>query len=238
MLGLGLGLGLGSGRAGNSLPSPAFTLRADSGITKDGSDLVSAWAPSVGSGSVIQPASGSQPTWISSDAGFNNHPVVSFDGSTDYIFGAFSSAIASGSFTIIAVASLAAGMFIIDGIDGTNRGAIYNNSGPITSYLASAAANLSSGVTAVATGAHVIAAKFGSGANESSIAVDQATAQATATGGAAGLAGLTLGAQYAAVALGQTKIAEVRVYAVDLSASERLAIMQELGTRYGVTVGA
>jgi len=58
-----------------------FWVRADSGVTKDGSDLVSSWtnlAP--GGGEVTQSATERQPLWVSN--GINGKPVLRFNGTS------------------------------------------------------------------------------------------------------------------------------------------------------------
>jgi len=52
------------------------------GLAKDGGELVSRWfnlhGPDVTASGTLRP------TWVASDAGFNNQPVLTFDGATDY----------------------------------------------------------------------------------------------------------------------------------------------------------
>lgn len=57
-------------------------LKADMGITKDGSNLVSQWADQSGNANhAIQASSSAQPLWVTN--GFNGKPIVRFDGSND-----------------------------------------------------------------------------------------------------------------------------------------------------------
>jgi hypothetical protein len=235
MLGLGLGLTFRPAGASVTVPDPSITFRADTGVTKDGSNNVTAWASLTAVDSL---PNSSGPTWIANDAGFNNQPVVSFDGVSDYIFGPLTSTIASASpFTIIVAASCVSGA-VLDSNDA-NRVRIGATGGStIGSQLIDGAATLDSGV-AIGASARVIAATFGPIPSLNSIAVDQGTVQASSTtSGSSGLASLILGATSGAGAIGVTKIAEVRIYAVALSAAQRLSAMQSMGTRYGVTVGA
>lgn len=231
---LGLGLGLTARQVGGvAVPDPVFWLRADSGITKDGSNNVSAWASRVGTDSLPV---GSSPLWVASDAAFNSQPVVSFNG--QYLFGNLTTtAIAAGtSFDILAVATITSGA-VLDSNDA-NRATITGFGGNVGSFLTDGAELLDSGV-AIGAGAYVIAAAFAPKPTINSVAVNQATPQDSSTAnGSNGLATLILGATTGAGSIGVVKIAEVRVYSGALSYAQRLAAMQELGTRYGITVGA
>ena len=59
-------------------------LKADAGITKDGSDYVSVWADQSGNGNdAVQATGASQPLWV--DGQLNGEPVLRFDGSNDFM---------------------------------------------------------------------------------------------------------------------------------------------------------
>ncbi len=75
------------GRQESSLPfGMKLWLKADAGVTKDGSNKVSAWADQSGSGAnANQATSGAQPTWV--DSALNGKPVLRFDGSDDFLQG-------------------------------------------------------------------------------------------------------------------------------------------------------
>ena len=55
--------------------------RADLGVTKDGSDLVSGWADQSGNGNDLASSGTKRPTWLS--ANLNGRDVLDFDGSDD-----------------------------------------------------------------------------------------------------------------------------------------------------------
>lgn len=75
-------------------------LRADTGTTKDSSDLLSEWEDLSGQGNhATQGNSANQPVWKSSSV--VNQPVVEWDGSSDHMGGSLTS---GGEITVIAVA--------------------------------------------------------------------------------------------------------------------------------------
>ncbi len=59
-------------------------LKADAGITKDGSNYVSKWADQSGNGNdAVQAVGSAQPLWV--DGILNSKPVISFDGIGDFL---------------------------------------------------------------------------------------------------------------------------------------------------------
>lgn len=79
-------VGFAGSATGTTIPlndGMVFWLRADAGITKDGSDRVSQWDDQSGTGdankNVTQGTGGNQPLWNASSANFNNLPTLSFD---------------------------------------------------------------------------------------------------------------------------------------------------------------
>ncbi len=78
-------------------------LRSDLGITKDGSDLVSAWADQSGAGNdATQGTAANKPTWLASQV--NGYPALQFNiaGETNYAM-AFASAFLAAPCTMAAV---------------------------------------------------------------------------------------------------------------------------------------
>lgn len=84
--------------AASGLPAGVvLDLDASKGITKDGSNKVSAWADSSSQGNNASQATGTlQPTWV--DTYFNGRPAITFDGSDDYL--AISNTIFSRNYTV------------------------------------------------------------------------------------------------------------------------------------------
>jgi probable HAF family extracellular repeat protein len=84
--------------------APRLWLKADAGITKDGSNRVSSWADQSGANNTATQATGSnQPLWVNNSV--NGKPVLRFDGADDEIVAASSAG--SDNFTVIAVAKTA-----------------------------------------------------------------------------------------------------------------------------------
>ena len=74
--------------AETTVPASGLTvwLKADAGVTADGSNKVSQWADqTLYANNANQSSSGNQPTWISSRSDLNNEPVVRFDGSSSFL---------------------------------------------------------------------------------------------------------------------------------------------------------
>lgn len=78
-------------------------LKADTGVTKDGSNKVSAWADQSGNGSdAVQTGAAAQPTWV--ENGINGRAVLRFDGTDDVLIGSNNGYNPSGGdFTMIVV---------------------------------------------------------------------------------------------------------------------------------------
>lgn len=76
-------------------------LKADAGITKDGSDAVSVWADQSGNGNDATQGTGDyQPLWV--DATLNGKPVIRFDGINDFLSGS-DAGMPTGDVTVFAV---------------------------------------------------------------------------------------------------------------------------------------
>ncbi|MBI5100828.1 MAG: hypothetical protein HZB33_03165, partial [Nitrospirae bacterium] len=93
----------------NGAPFPTvgmkLWLKADAGVTKDGSNFVSAWADQSGYGNnAQQAAAGLQPLFVSS--GSNGRPAVRFDGIDDFMDYGTNDLIGNSGFTIAAALRL------------------------------------------------------------------------------------------------------------------------------------
>lgn len=93
------------GKQDTSLPSGMkLWLKADAGVTKDGSNKVSAWADQSGNGSnAAQATASAQPTWVS--GAVNGEPVVRFGvgGADDYLSGTVAMNVSSDDFTVFSI---------------------------------------------------------------------------------------------------------------------------------------
>jgi hypothetical protein len=83
LTGIGPGTDVGRTAAGPPIPTTdlATHFRADLGVTKDGSNFVSAWVDQVGSRDLAEATN--KPLWVAS--GVNGHPVIRGDGSNDLL---------------------------------------------------------------------------------------------------------------------------------------------------------
>jgi hypothetical protein len=180
-------------------------------ITQSGG-LVSQWSDLSGNGyDVAQATSANQPTTGSRT--LNGLNVLDFDGSSDYLQGAFGVTLTQPN-TIFAVfkRDSAGTMFLYDGIDSSNRHAQYFSSG---NYKAFAGTTINGGT--VDTDPHISRAVFNG--SSSSLFIDGSSVVA-GDAGALSLNGITLGAQYTAANVLDGAIAELIVVDGTLTADE------------------
>ena len=109
-------------------PSPIVTpddfanlslwVRSDLGVTKDGSDFVSAWADQSGNGYNL---SGGSPLW--QDAQINGYPSILFDGSNDQLNNTTNNIVSDPSsiFFVIKVVSATANDCVLAGTNSASR---------------------------------------------------------------------------------------------------------------------
>jgi hypothetical protein len=98
-------------------------LKADAGVTKDGSNLVSQWADQSGGGRhASQSTSGSKPLWVNNV--INGKPLLRFDGSADYM-----------SFGAVTSGWSAATVLIVSKISAEQEGTLLGNTSSSTSGL-------------------------------------------------------------------------------------------------------
>ncbi len=80
----------------------ALWLKGGTGVTKDASNMVSAWADQSGNANhALQPFGGTQPAWM--DSIFNGKPVLRFDGANDFLSASNSPSLSFSNFTFFAV---------------------------------------------------------------------------------------------------------------------------------------
>lgn len=202
-----------------------FWVKADTGITKDGGDLVSGWDDQSDSGwHLAQATATNKPLYVANI--INGHPVVRFDGSDNYIFNN-SPSIAQPNTTFIV------GKFIVADatndylLSGGSNCAILNISGSkfatnAGTELAGAAANTNNHIwTIVHNGA------------SSHIITD--TSNTAGNANTTGISDIYLGARYDLGAFwGNVEIAEILIYDSDLSDANRAIVLSYLNSKYAI----
>jgi len=209
-------------------------LRADMGITLNGSN-VSAWADQSGNGNhVTQATAVKQPTYVASDASYNGLPTVSFGGAQSMNTAALlpSSPIAQPITMILAgqTHQSPGGSFLCE-FSGTRFLFYYTTIGPDLRVFANGSELLDN--VNVADQKHVYAAQFNGAA--SALYIDNSqTAAASGTVGAGSLTDLAVGSESGTANFLTGKIAEVIVYNSVISPIQRSTLFAYLGSRYGI----
>lgn len=236
MRGLGLGIGI-SPRASRAAFTPTalsgcvLWLRADLGITLNGSD-VSAWADQSGQAHHVAQGTGSvQPLYNATDADFGGAPSVEF-GSSDQLDSALWGASQAQPWTVYFVGKMkdsAATRDMADLTPATNT-LIRQTTTNIGLYagvgLVSAAGN--------ANTASIIGA-IGNGASSSAY-LNSAAAHASGNAGTNAITRVRLGMNWAGGSPFEGKIAEVIACSGAHDQATRLQVMTYLAARYGITL--
>lgn len=220
-----------------------FWLRADAGITKDGSDRVSQWDDQSGTGdsnkNVTQAVAGSKPLWNASSANFNNLPTLTFDNTRpDHL--------TSGNWGV-AMPSPATWVIVgrITGYDpsgftvmidskavGSRQAAYYVTADNKLNWYAGAAA----AGTAIApphTFANIVV--FDTTGN----AYQTAQTPTAGNSGAQTLAAVSIGINYdQSGSAFHGEIAEIMGFNRELTAPEVAELFSYINTRYGIAIGA
>ena len=245
------------GRQDESLPTGMkLWLRADAGVTKDGSNKVSAWADQSGnSANGSQANSANQPTWV--DNVINGQPVLRFDGTNDHIQGTNNGYNPSGGdYTIFVVhrrSSSAAwtGVFTYNNTSGVQGAPIASWINATDQFGVNAAGISATGVSVNLSGApsdvylSTIQRKGGTAGNGGALQVRsvsdwlllQASGTQSWTSGSS--AGYTVGRHWWQAAdehYLNGDVAEVIVYDRSLSPSERSRVDTYLGKKYNRNV--
>lgn len=227
--------GVVSVAAPKTIPGLQLWLRADLGVTLNGSN-VSAWADQSGNGdanrNAVQATGAQQPPFVASSASYGNQSVINFTSSTGLVTGTWSAALTQ-PFTVFLIGhttdnatnnfffdSLADAALVIDG-----------GPGALTADLPLNLAGL--GTTFNTPSACYV---VGNGAS-SQIAVRVRTAQVTGNAGTNGATGLVIGRNVGTNSL-LGPLAEIAVYSGALSAGQINTFMTYAAARYGLTIGA
>ena len=202
-------------------------------ITKDGSNLVSAWNDKSGQlNHVTQATATNQPLWV--DSVQNSKPIIRFDGTNDLLYRAtYTGGTLSQDFTIFAVFKVPSSYieYVYDGAGSSNRCYLnYHNPNAIASTIPGAPAGLD---------ATVVAGNwtyFTSVVNGSSSILRQDGSQ-TDTGdmGTGAMAGITIGARYGGIdSFANTDIAEILIYNSAISGANLTDVESYLATKWGI----
>lgn len=226
-------------------------LRADLGITKDGSDFTSAWVDQSGNGYNATAAGTARPIYGTS-AAYNNQAVLDFDGAANHIDGAAGSG--------VAVMPAAGTWFVVFDYDviSTNAAdaALYNND-----CVFSEGASATAGLALRSATPHVKPWKFdgsvrtvGQDLSATTPTICSWTSSGTAgtlyhyqdggnvqsvtiPGTVTAAAGVyRVGCNYSAAQFFDGRVAEIIAYTRVLSAGEHSSVVAYLGTRYGIAV--
>lgn len=216
--------------------------RADKPRTMNGSN-VQVWPDQSGRGDANRNASqltaAKQPAYVASEATFNNQPSLTFTGASNTFLqsGAFSAAVAQPDrLYLVGINSQAATAVMVDGLGSSARREIYR-SGASQASLAVDATVMNTTAWDTTTAA-VIAAEF-NGAS-SKFTKSAKTFGVTGTLGTASAAGLTIGNYFGGVTVGMTgKIPHViHISSSTVTTAQHGEIMDYLGNKYGITIGA
>jgi hypothetical protein len=225
-------------------------LNAGTGVTTGAGDAVSAWADQSGNGNnATQANTGDQPTLISSDPSFNNEPVLSFNGSTDFMQAPLPLNAAEG-LTVFVVASHDSAnpnRAILGGSQG-NYGASSqwflmqstSNSNLVEINRDSAtSASVTSGPLDTST--HVYAMTYNGGAETLTQTIDGSSASSQALFANMSLSTLDIGSLIhfgAGFDYGDVNIGEILVYDAALSSSEETTVENYLASKYDTVVSS
>lgn len=232
---MGLALALANvGGAASLAPLSAnlsLWLRADLGITLNGSN-VSAWADQSGNGNnVSQSTSGFQPAYNATDANYGGQSSITFNAVTP-TFLTLASFVLAQPTTLYVVHNFSTLTGTIVPVDGNSasKQAVYGNSGSWAMFAGSAA----SSATSVASGTHCAVGMFNGGSSFQYLDASSPAIQSNVNPGANGWnSQLVIGGNSGDDISGT--IAEVLIYGVAHSSSQVSTNLKYLAARYGTT---
>lgn len=235
MIRIGIGIGLATRRAGFSPAGQVLFLRADRGVTLDGSSNLDTWTDTSTGIAVTQPTAGLRPP-ISTSAG---RPAVNFSGGK-WLLNAVTALVAANSaYTVIAVGSGAAGPILCLRTSNPVSGSLFYPSGADT-LVHNDGVNASHNVTIVTVTAEVSAAfnsvhRYNGGANNPDIFINGTQRSITSVGTSqateGGTAGFFIGKNVGGVTY-EGMLNEIRVLSHAITAPELVSLAAYLHSRY------
>ena len=229
-------IGFGASAAGiafapTDIAGLALWLRADLGITKDGSDLVATWADQSGNARDATEAT-NQPLWVANQA--NGNPIVRFDGTNDRLNTASYSL--AQPLTMFVVCKILAHNDL-DGIVATGSGTGFElrmQASPVVSIRDEGS---SDGAAVNSAGSVFELYKFILNGTSSVLALDDGADQTSVTDFAGDWeTGTFLGTWAAATAgrFGNVELAEVIQYAGAITGANLASVKAYLNARYAL----
>ena len=196
-------------------------------ITKDGSNLVSAWNDKSGQANHVTQATGSkQPLWV--DQVQDTFPTIRFDGSSDEMAVTYGSSLSTAAtvFIVCTMPTASGGeRMVFDGLTSGGRFAYLKSSGNIH-YM-----YRGNGVSSTTVDKTMRMFTLVWNGSSSSLGID-GTDVATGNVGTQSPTGLRLGAQYNSVNFGDTDICEILIYGSALSTTDRTSIENYLSNKW------
>lgn len=240
MLGIGTGPGHAAVYGGIWTPralgsSLELWLRADMGVTLNGS-TVSAWADQSGNGrNATQGTAANQPTYVTGDPLLGNQASLDFDGTNDTIAtAAFGSAVAQPCTWMVVAASdniAAAQRHAVDGV-GANRHVLYQSAtGACEAFIS---ATITSGATAWLNRSRIMIMEA-NGASAAMYVDGHTTPKGTGNTGAVTVTGVRISSFNGSAQFWSGTIAEV-VLVSGCSTSIRQNLATYAARRYGITL--
>lgn len=189
---------------------------------------IGTWPDEVATSDLAQATAGFKPTLVTADSNFNGQNIIRFDGTDDRLVNDWADLSQPNEFFVVARArSIPTWAYIFDGINATDRNALYHDDGTDKWNIF---AGLSLEGAASNTLAHVFRVIF-NGAS-SSLFIDEVNT-ITGNAGAQASSGLTVGTRYNGVDPGPIDVAFIAVKNGALTATERMNLHQWARTHYG-----
>ena len=196
-------------------------------ITKDGSNLVSAWNDKSGQANHVTQATGSkQPLWV--DQVQDTFPTIRFDGSNDEMAVTYGSSLSTAAtvFIVCTMPTASGGeRMVFDGLTSGGRFAYLKSSGNIH-YM-----YRGNGVSSTTVDKTMRMFTLVWNGSSSSLGID-GTDVTTGNVGTQSPTGLRLGAQYNSANFGDTDICEILIYGSALSTADRTSIENYLSNKW------